>query len=122
MGAVWRRAADEALSKINRWFRNSYAVHRCPWRLSYPDLSTIEKARRMPRVHRNRIAVYISLGVAAAAATTWAMVDRTAYRDCMHSIHVDVMPMPGETWESQAARMDADAHDHCKKWLYAWSM
>lgn len=45
-----------------------------------------------------------------------ALAEGDDYRDCMRGIHVDVMPIEGETWEEHSARMDEAAHRACREW------
>ncbi len=50
------------------------------------------------------------------ALTTWAISDKRAFDECMRGIHVDVIPIWGETWQEHSARMDEAARSACREW------
>lgn len=62
-------------------------------------------------------AALFGLGLALVVCTVWAARDTPAYTECINSIIVDVVPIPGESWTQHTGRMDAVAHRYCKKWL-----
>ena len=58
----------------------------------------------------------ITIGALAAASLLGAAIvtgNNSQYEACMRSVIVDVMPIPGESWEQHTARMDAAARDFC---------
>ena len=67
---------------------------------------------------RKRKSLYIASGLVVLAAIGWAASARTVDEECLRNVHIDFLPEPGETWESQSAKMDAMAREICRRYRH----